>query len=162
MRRSRSDDGASLVEFALILPVLGLLLLGTITGALTLSRYNSVENSVREATRFGAVNPLGTPPNVNTYLSEVLDQAIAGATGDLDDGVDGRIVCVAFVDASGTITSLTENVAGVRSPGASLCFADGRSDERVQVRAERKSEIEAILYNQNLTLRSESVTRYER
>ncbi|MFP5580169.1 MAG: TadE family protein [Acidimicrobiia bacterium] len=52
--RNRREAGASLVEFALLAPVLFALLLGMITGGLSLSRKNSMENAVREGARFGA------------------------------------------------------------------------------------------------------------
>jgi Flp pilus assembly protein TadG len=164
VRRSGRDRerGASLVEFALLLPLFSLLLFGTITGGLTLTRQNSVENAVREGTRFGAVNPLGDPVDVPNYLGQVLDQAKAAATGDLRDGVAGKTICAAFVQENGTITSLEENSAGTRSAGTALCFADGRSDERVQVQASRQSDIDGVIYRQTVTLSSRSVTRYER
>lgn len=134
-----------------------------ITGGITLTRQNSVENAVREGTRFGAVNPLGTPVDVPTYLGQVLDQTKAAATGDLDDGTPGKSICAAFVQSDGTITQITEDAAGTRSaPSTALCFADGRSDERLQVRAERQSDIDGVIYAQTVTLQSRSVTRYER
>lgn len=110
--RDRREYGASLVEFALLLPVFSLLLFGMLTGGITLSRQNSVENAVREATRFGAVNPLGSPVDVPTYLGLVLDQAKAAATGDLDDGTAGKNLCAAFVQDDGTITRTTERLFG--------------------------------------------------
>lgn len=156
------ERGASLVEFALIVPVFCLLLFGMVTGGLTLTRQNSVENAVREGTRFGAVNPLGAPVDLVSYLNQVLDQVKAGATGDLVDGTPGKSLCAAFVQEDGTITSRTENHAGVRSAGTALCFPDGRTDERIQVQAQRSSDIDGVIYAQTVTLSSRSVTRYER
>jgi len=172
VRRSgtKREGGASLVEFALLLPVFSLLLFGMITGGITLTRQNSVENAVREATRFGAVNPLGSPVNVEMYLGEVLDQAQAAATGDLSDGTPGKTLCAAFVDEDGVITQTIEDASGARTTATdspptsptSLCFDDGRSDERVQVTAQRESDIDGVIYAQTVTLTSRSVTRYER
>lgn len=156
-----AESGASLVEFAFLLPLLAMLLLGTITGGITISRDNSVKNAVREGTRFGAVNPLGDPVDVDNYLTQVIQQAENGATGDLDDGVEGKRICAAFVDATGTITRREKTNSG-STTSSTLCFADGRTDQRIQVEAERRSEIEAILYTGNITLKSRSVTRYER
>lgn len=155
------DAGASLVEFALLVPILTMLLLGTITGGITISRDNSVKNAVREGTRFGAVNPLGDPVDIDAYLAQVIQQAENGATGDLDDGVEGKRICAAFIDGTGTITQREKTNSGTTT-SSSRCFDDGRSDERIQVEAERRSEIEAILYTGNVTLSSRSVTRYER
>src|SRR3546814_17755906 len=91
-----TEPGSSHVEFALLMPLLFLVLLGTITGGLTLSRHNSTRNAVREATRYGSVLPTFT--NYAANLSELHSQAVLGATGDLDLGVSGRVVCVALID----------------------------------------------------------------
>jgi hypothetical protein len=117
------------------------------------------------------VNPLGSPIDVPTYLGQILDQVKAAATGDLKDGTAGKSLCAAFVQEDGTITKRTENEAGVRPAAlvdtvptdpSSLCFDDGRSDERVQVQAQRSSDIDGVIYAQTVTLSSRSVTRYER
>jgi hypothetical protein len=164
------ERGASLVEFALISPLLFMLLFGTLTGGLTLSRQNSVENAVREGTRFGAIFPSSDPD----YLEKVYDQVARAATGDLDPGVPGRDICVAFIDGDDAWVSKTgegasDTDSGDWDSGDPLddvaCFDDGRfglGEPRVQVRAARASDISAILYDQTVTLSSQSVTRYER
>lgn len=163
--RSR-EHGASLVEFALLVPVLFLILLGTITGGLTLSRQNSVENAVREGTRFGAVYPVddgdaSTTTDMRDYLLAVYEQTEAGATGDLDDGVPAKYICVAYIDKSDVKNKKEDD--SMTAPVGDWCFDDGRSGEaRVQVLARRTSDIRAILYSQTVTLKSQSVTRYER
>jgi Flp pilus assembly protein TadG len=56
-RRSKENRaGAVLVEFALILPVLLLLLLGTIVGALGVFRFQQVAAMAREAARYAVVH----------------------------------------------------------------------------------------------------------
>ena len=161
--RRRAERGASLVEFAIIMPVLAALLLGTITGGITLSRQNSVENAVREGTRFGAVYP-SPETNVSGYLNAVLTQTRDAATGDLDAGVSGQYICVSYTDDTGGTKNLKQNLGVTGSVGNGACFADGRppTDERVQVVASRTSPINAILYSDDITLSSKSVTRYER
>ena len=151
------------------MPLLFMLIIGMITGGLTLSRQNSVENAVREGTRFGAVNPNG---NLTTYLQQVLAQVESAATGDLDNGVAEKRICVAFIDATVVTVTPDSNQAGVTSlrkngstssPGGRACFADGRSNEaRVQVSAHRESEIEGVFWSMSVDLDSRSVTRYER
>ncbi len=169
-RHSGSDRGASLVEFAILVPVLFLILIGTITGGLTLSRQNSVKNAVREATRFGSIYP---STNAD-YLSKVYAQVVNAATGDLDAGVAGRDICVAFIDKDDVWTAKTGPGAGDVTSGdwdtgdptsGVACFDDGRfglGEARVQATAARQSDIEAILYSRTVTLSSQSVTRYER
>jgi Flp pilus assembly protein TadG len=57
LRRVRDDSGAVAVEFALILPILVMLLLGVTTAGLTYSDHLAITNAAREGGRFGsAVN----------------------------------------------------------------------------------------------------------
>lgn len=173
-----SERGASLVEFALIMPLLFLLLLGTITGGLTLSRHNSTRNAVREATRYGSVLPTFTQYAAN--LSELHSQAVLAATGDLNLGVPGRVVCVALIDENNlwrfaiyrNSTTVTPSITGVaesamtpseRNACASNAVGSaGAGTRRVWVRAARESSIEALFFTQNVTIESRSLARYER
>jgi Flp pilus assembly protein TadG len=167
-RRGRAGEaGASLIEFALILPILAAMLLGTITGGLALDRLNSLNNAARESARYGATRPVdGT---LNDWLDEVVDVAVVSATGDLDDGVAGRTVCVAYVypdgsDATDRTARVRLDSSGARSYDAASCFADGRPNDerRVQVRVESQSDLITVFFNRTLTLNGESVARYER
>lgn len=54
VRPARTDRGAVAVEFALIVPILAMLLLGTVTTGVSYSRALSITNAVREGSRFGA------------------------------------------------------------------------------------------------------------
>lgn len=51
--------GAVAVEFALVIPILIMLLLGTVTSGVAYSRSVGLTNAVREGARFGAVVPSG-------------------------------------------------------------------------------------------------------
>jgi len=53
--QSHRSRGQSLVEFALVLPILVILLFGTIQVGVTYGGYNGLINSVREAARYGSV-----------------------------------------------------------------------------------------------------------
>ncbi|MHB1005825.1 MAG: TadE/TadG family type IV pilus assembly protein [Chloroflexota bacterium] len=55
----RSQIGAAMVEFAIVFPVLFLLILGLIDGARLIFAYNTVSNAAREGARFGIV--MGDP-----------------------------------------------------------------------------------------------------
>lgn len=52
----QADDGASLVEFALLMPFLMLLLLGIIEFGYFFGEYNDVRHGAREGARLAAVN----------------------------------------------------------------------------------------------------------
>lgn len=150
------------------MPLLALLLFGILTGGLTVSRQNAVKNSVREATRFGAVNDRGTITTANdylTYLRDVVNATELAASGDLDDGTPGKSICAAFIDdTDGFVASLTVDTNGSETfSTAAPCFVDGLSSvDRVQVTAERTSEISAIFFERTVELDARSVTRYER
>lgn len=172
------ERGASLVEFALVLPLLTVLLFGLLTGGLTLSRQNSVKNAVREATRFGAILP-AFPESGDTNppeLADLLDQVVVGASGDLRSGTDGRFICVAMINDADNWwweiygeSDVLEDSGDEEGVGAvdSRCTEDfdptvGSGDARIWIRASRKSEIDAIFYQFPITLDSYSMSRYER
>jgi Flp pilus assembly protein TadG len=54
MRFTRSESGASMVEFALIAPILFLFLFGIIDFGRALFQYNNLTNAAREGARFAA------------------------------------------------------------------------------------------------------------
>lgn len=55
-RRRRTGEGAVAVEFALVLPVLLLLVFGIIGYGLVLAQQAALSNAVRSGARFGSVN----------------------------------------------------------------------------------------------------------
>ncbi|MFZ5848113.1 MAG: TadE/TadG family type IV pilus assembly protein [Actinomycetota bacterium] len=55
-RRRRTGEGAVAVEFALVLPVLLLLVFGIIGYGLVLAQQAAISNAVRSGARFGSVN----------------------------------------------------------------------------------------------------------
>jgi Flp pilus assembly protein TadG len=155
--RGVGERGAALVEMAFIMPLLLMLLLGTVTAGIAYHQFNSLQTAAREGSRFAA-----TLPDVESNLGVVLDVTKSAAVGYLTGSAPGQDLCVAAISSAGT-SSMTE-VGGARSPGTSECFSDGRpSDEhRVQVVVERGATINALLFTDDVTLSSESVARYER
>jgi hypothetical protein len=162
------ERGASLLEFAIVAPLLFALLFGIATAGLTYSSKQSLNGAAREAARFAATLPVDG--DMNTWLNDVADVALSAATGELDNGVEGRGVCVAFVHPDGTTiddqtTRLTIDALGTRTITAgSTCLIEGRpSDERrAQVEVSKAASIEAIIYSHDLALTSRSVVRFER
>jgi hypothetical protein len=167
-RRLLGEQGAQLVEFALVLPLLLTLLLGIITGGIAFSRSIAVDNAAREAARYAATLPVDT--DMSTWLNDVADVAIRSATGDMDIGEQGREICVAYVYPAGSdptdqTTRIFINAAGARvvTVGSS-CYGDGRPNDerRVQVLLERESDLVLALWDRTLTLEGESTVRFER
>jgi hypothetical protein len=58
--RRHASSGQDLVEFALIVPLLLLLLLGIAEFSLIIFSYDSIANAAREGARYGAVHPTDT------------------------------------------------------------------------------------------------------
>jgi Flp pilus assembly protein TadG len=56
-RAIRDERGVALVEFALVLPLLVLICLGTIDFGRAYARWNSVKNAAREGASFAQLNP---------------------------------------------------------------------------------------------------------
>ena len=160
-RGTRGDDGASLVEFALLSPVLVLLLLGMITGGVAIAQKNSMENATREAVRYGAVYPVIAGSETD-FLEDVLDVAVEAATGELKSTAPGRYVCASYVNDDGDIFRVSVSSGAPSADTGTLCFTDGRSEERVQVLARRHGEIELLVRTLRPTLETQAVTRYER
>lgn len=168
--RARLHDeqrGAQLIEFALILPIMLSLLFGIVTGGVAFSHNLAIDNAARETARYAATLPVnGDLPG---WLNQVADVAIGTATATLDDGVAGRVVCVAYVFPDGALahdrtTRLVEDAAGTRTVTNQPCIADGRPNDerRVQVTVQRESDLIVFYFTRTLTLSGQSVARYER
>lgn len=172
----RGDDGAAVVEFALILPLLVVLMLGMFTGAMAWNQSQALGQGARVAGRYGATLPLATPIAPETaqaqanarWLDELIDRAVTASGGDLGSGVPGRIVCVAYVDPAGASADQTIRrrllADGTRTAvDATPCFTDDQddTDKRVQVSVERDGYIDTGLYRFPLTMRRTAVYRYE-
>lgn len=153
------DRGAALVEMALVLPLLLMLLVGTITAGIAYGQRNSMQNSAREASRYAATLP---GPVDTAWLQTVRDVTRAAATGHLGATVPGQFICVAYVNG-GSTTSLTD-LGGIDSLSGDQCFDDGRpgNEARVQVVTSRLARIDGALFRWDVTLRSEAAARYER
>ena len=180
--RSRSsEDGASLVEFALILPIFMALVLGLFTGGAAYERKLAVTGAAREGARFGATVPVNG--DIKAWLFTVAKAVKDGATGDLNDGVDNRRICIAYVYPVGTsdndrtssftvttgsfpasAASITVDNALCKTPDGSADYDDGIADtsqRRVDVVSSRTSKIEVLLFSMTRTLSGTSVTRFE-
>lgn len=162
------EQGAQLVEFALVLPVLLSLLLGIVTGGIAFNRNISIDNAARESARYGATLPVDG--GMSAWLNSVADVAIGSATGELDDGEQGRSVCVAYVHPDGAdpvdqTTRLVVDSAGIRTVAVgSQCFADTRPNDerRVQVQVQRDTDLILVLWGRTVTLEGQSTVRFER
>jgi Flp pilus assembly protein TadG len=172
--RRRPEDGAALVEFALVLPVLASLLVGIFSGGAAFNQKLALASGVREGSRYGATLPVSSASCVGgtgtlaCWLTNVADVAIASSERELDPTVTGHQLCVAYVYPSGTIasdrtTKLVRTASGDSVSTGGTCFDDGRSasERRVQVSASRPGRIDFVFGSMSPTLRADSATRFE-
>jgi Flp pilus assembly protein TadG len=88
--RSRSQRGAAAVEFALVVPILVMLLFGITTAGLSYSHAIGVTNAVREGARFGA-----TAATNASWASDVVSRVRATQFDDsTDPALSTTAVCV--------------------------------------------------------------------
>lgn len=171
--RACGDRGVAVVEFALVLPVLMVLLLGMFTGAMAWNQSQALGQGSRVAARYASTLPLPVDAGDGTYTAQVhawldgiADRAIAASEGAMDVGVAERAVCVAYVHLPGATPTQTVSrqlVGGTRTSGSSPCFSDGQaaSERRVQVVLERDGVINTGFYRQTIDIRRRVVYRYE-
>ncbi len=165
------EDGAALVEFAIVLPLLLIIVFGIISFGFIFNHKLSLTDGAREAGRFGATLPVtnfaasGDP--MQQWLDAIASRAEADATGSLDAGVPNRTICVAYVYPVGQDevdrTRRREESGGSIEYSYDRCFDDGRpgDERRVQVRVGRDTDLEAIFFSITITLTADSVTRFE-
>jgi Flp pilus assembly pilin Flp len=84
-RRIRSERGAELIEFALVLPILLLVIAGIADFALLFHRFLTLNNAVREGARV-AVLPGYSPKDAQDRVRQYVREGLGSDTG-LDDPV---------------------------------------------------------------------------
>lgn len=158
MRRRREDRGASAVEFALVMPILLLLLFGLITTGLTFSDHLSATNAVREGSRYGAAADIaqaGWATSVRDRVKQVYFNAGVTVTDDQ--------ICVRLVQAGG-VTPAGSEVIGANcgsAPSTPTGMAAGSC--AVLVWMQRPARIELLVApDLNLNIGAESVAYYGR
>ena len=105
-RAVTSTEGIALVEFALILPILILLLVGILDTGRAVNAYVTISNASREGARYVALNPTAAP-------SAIKSNAVLPHTQQLDPG--SVAVSVTY---SGNVTSNACPVATTTAPPA--------------------------------------------
>lgn len=93
--RRRRDDGATLVEFALVVPVLFVLLFGMIEFGWAFFQLNDVRHGAREGIRLVAVN---ADPNPSGGSPSDQGERLAQAACERMDRSDGVIITVTLHD----------------------------------------------------------------
>ncbi len=152
-----SERGAAALEFALLVPLLLMLLLGTITTGLVYSDHLAVTNAAREAARYGAATDatLGSTwaTSVQTRVQQVYFNSTGGAPTDDQ-------VCVDLVASNGTVIASDSGAACGTQPAAPDGMAPGSCAVRVWMT--RPARIQLAVDDLNFTLSAQSVAFYGR
>ncbi|HVR33282.1 MAG TPA: TadE/TadG family type IV pilus assembly protein [Acidimicrobiia bacterium] len=93
-RRRRPEDGAALVEFAVLAPLLILLVLGIVEFGWLFGQFNDVRHGAREGGRFAAV--ANAPFNEDDVFAR-----ICSAMDGLDAGMESIDIVIGYVDTNG-------------------------------------------------------------
>ena len=105
MAMARKERGATLVEFAVLAPLLILLLFGIIDFGWAMGNYNDVRHGAREAARLAAVNA-GSEAVMATMTCNAMDMA-RGATVTFTDGATGAVGEQAVVSVTAPLSSIS-------------------------------------------------------
>lgn len=169
-KRLRSHEGANAVEFALVLPILLMLIYGAITAGLTLNAKQQLDHAAREGARYAATLPHEADACDNgggpmPWEECVRDRVLATAVGSLNLTLGG--VCVTFVDDTNAAESdyygTIENDNG-NTNDDEPCLNENPplSGERVQVKLVMPGRVDAVLVRTGIfDLTSRSISRYE-
>lgn len=163
-----ADRGASLVEFAIVLPVLVMLLLGMISSGVAYNQKLDLASAAREGARYGATLPstqtfssgYATP---NTWEYGIRQYVVDRSSGSLTTAQ----VCVSLVEGA------TPSVVGghTTDPGGQPCVAsdaypsyNASTDRgrRVQVFVSRPGKIDlGVFPTMNFTMTSKAIAKSE-
>lgn len=156
-RRDRGDRGAALVEFALVLPILAMLVVGLFSSAMLYDGKMQLTHATREGARYGATVPEEQTFASGTWASNVRDLVLQREGGNLT----GADVCVALVQGSPAVPL---SAAHTTEAGGGACFDDTASGvvgRRVQVSTRRTMTFEAVAFTRDVTLTSNAAAHHE-
>lgn len=114
---ARRDEGAAAVEFALVVPLLLLLVFGIIDFGILFGQNLALSNAARDAARFGVVRQIDGSAGRSCYqvLKRARDASVTIALNPNDVGVtvsrSGTTICSV---AAGTALPTTANTAALQ------------------------------------------------
>lgn len=126
------------VEFALVMPFLAMLLLGTVTTGLTYSDHLAITNAVREGSRFGASSvyvqasplPVIQPSDwVTSVQTRVRDTYFNSGSS-----INASDVCVQLLTDTGTVLTPAVPAGCGTAPGQPSNMASGSCAVKVWIR----------------------------
>jgi len=149
-RPRRTERGAVLFEFGLVLPLLLSVVLGIFTGGLAYTNKISVVEAVREGARYGASLPMGTGPSALTTWETGVRQRVVNALGD--NGTSTTVCVKLVLPTGGTDCGLSDPPGASTEPTVHL----------VKVSASRPARLEFLFFKTDTLLQGKLVARFER
>jgi len=161
-RERERERGAVLVEFAIVLPLLLALVMGMISFGIWYNNKLNLSTAAREGARYGATLPLGDYATTNAWLDAVAGSTVGAAGNQLTTGIQGRYICVAYIDGAGVTTRRVESDTTVTYSTGTPCYSDSLGAEsRVQVVAQRSGTMNVVFFKTAVTTTGRAVARYE-
>jgi Flp pilus assembly protein TadG len=157
-RRTRSEAGASAVEFALVVPLLVMLLLGVTTTGLGINHALGTTDAVREGARFGATTLTSPVPTGYTSWSDAVQaKTVALSAGSL---TNVNQVCVKL--QKGTATVLQQSTCSFAGSEPANPTSITSTDCVVKVWARIPVTVNIGVTSWDIYVVRSSVSRYER
>lgn len=159
-RRRIGESGSTVVEFALVVPILITLLMGTVTAGLAYNDKLSIANAARESARLGSAIDYNTSPT--TWANSVqlrVQQAYANSASTLALSQ----ICVQLLNDSGTAlaTPTSQGTTCGTAPAMPSSVPAGSCVVRVWMSKPATIQL-AVLPAINFTIGARSVSYYGR
>lgn len=163
-RRGRGERGAALVEFAFVIPVFAMLLLGMISGGILYNQKMQLTHAAREGARYAATVPADQIFNNGNWAENMQKVVVERSAGELV----ASQVCVALVEGDGSpsrpLKAYSNTTTTNNGLGNGACYDDtnsGESAHRVQVKVTKPGQLDALFVNIDLTLTSRAGAKHE-
>jgi hypothetical protein len=160
-RRVRDDGGAVAVEFALVLPMLLLVLFGMVTTGFAYSDHLAITNAVREGARLGSAIDF-TAAGAGTWATSVQTR-VHDVYFNAGSDISTSQICVKLVNSSNTLVPGAQALGADcgAEPAAPSTMAAGSCAVKVWVR--KPADIELVVApTMNFNIGAESVSYYGR
>jgi Flp pilus assembly protein TadG len=156
--RRRSEEGASALEFALVVPLLVMLLLGVTTAGLGINNALGTTDAVREGSRYAATTATSpTPAGYGSWTAAVQAKTVGLSAGSVDASSQ---VCVKLM--KGTSTVLQQSSCSFSSSEPATPTTVTATDCTVKVWARIPVTVNIGVASWDIYVIRSSVARYER
>ena len=161
--RGARERGAAVVEFALVIPVLMMLIVGMVSSGILYNQQMQLTHAAREGARYGATVSPDETFNSGTWATNIQKVVVDRAGGELT----ASQVCVALVDDAPPLTPGPPVALGpnwTTAGGKAPCFDDsggGDAGKRVQVKVDKPGTLDAVFLHIDLSLGAKATAQHE-